>query len=102
MNRTLALAALAFAAAGPVGCASVDPVFPFAAPSQDVKPVPPVPAPAKADDDDKKKDDDKKDDKDKKDEGPPKTLFEWKVGREPEKKDAPKPEKIATDRPDFT
>src|SRR5262249_35701178 len=63
-------------------------------------------AKARKDDDkkaDDKKADDKKDDKEKKDEGPPKTILEWKIGHEdPNKSDEPEPDKIKTDRPDFT
>ncbi|HEY2785497.1 MAG TPA: transporter [Fimbriiglobus sp.] len=88
MTRASLLAAIALAAPFAGGCDSFRQSAQFAAamPDDVVTPAEPVAG-----------------DKDKKDNGPPKTLFKWEVGgEEPQKPDEPKPDKITTDRPDFT
>jgi Putative MetA-pathway of phenol degradation len=78
-------AAVALLASGAVGCGMV---------RQTTQAAAAIP-------DDEKKE--KPDENGKKDDGPPKTLFKWEVGgEEPPSDEPPKPETIATDRPDFT
>src|SRR5262245_28360471 len=90
MNRTVLLSAVVLVAPGGIGCGTLHQSTQIA-------------AAVMPDDDDKKPGIGKKDDDDakKKEEGPPKTLFKWEIGPEVAEK-PPKPEKIQTDRPDFT